>query len=55
VNIDSGASNAFRNSGQVAIAALLGTTNFTFDAIATKTGTPGNLHFWATITYRMVG
>ena len=55
VNIDSGASATFRNSGQIAIGALVGTTNFTFDVLTTKTGTPGNLHFWPTIRYRMVG
>lgn len=55
INIDSGASDAWRNSGQVAIDALVGTTNFTFNCPWTKTGTPGTLLVLPTITYRLVG
>jgi len=55
INIDSGASDAWRNSGQVAIDALMGTTNFEVEVDAAKTGTPGTLQFMPSMTYRMVG
>jgi hypothetical protein len=54
-DIASGASSTHRNSGQVAIGALLGTTNFELEVLATKTGTPGNLYLTPTVTYRIVG
>lgn len=55
INIDSGASDTWRNSGQIAIDALLGTTNFTFSVASTKTGTPGSLFIFPVIYYRLVG
>ena len=55
ITIDSGSLNAWRDSGQIAIDALLGTTQFALSAVATKTGTPGNLFTMPTLTYRMVG
>jgi hypothetical protein len=55
INIDSGASDVFRNSGQIAIDALVGTTQFEFQIESTKTGTPGTLRLMPTLTYRMVG
>lgn len=54
VNIDSGASNAYRTS-LVTINALLGTTHFAFEISHTKTGTPGNLVVEPRLTYRLVG
>lgn len=54
-NIDSGASTTYRTSGQVAIDALVGTTEMVLAVYSTKTGTPGNLYVWPTVTYRMVG
>lgn len=55
VTIDSGASDTDRNSGQIAINALVGTTNFQFAVRSAKTGTPGTLYIAPTLTYRMVG
>jgi hypothetical protein len=55
VNINSGALNVWRTSGQISIAALLGTSNFEYDIVATKTGTPGTLYYLPGLTYRMVG
>lgn len=55
ITIDSGSLNVWRDSGQIAIDALLGTTQFAIAVVATKTGTPGTLFFMPTITYRMVG
>lgn len=54
VNIDSGASAVWRTLSN-SIGALLGTTNFAFDVVMTKTGTPGALHFVPTLLYRLVG
>lgn len=55
ITIDSGALDTWRNSGQIAIDALLGTTNFNFYIVLTKTGTPGTLFIHPRLTYRMVG
>lgn len=55
INIDSGASSAFRSSGQVSVGALLGTANFEFDVTATKTGTPGTLFADFNVWCRLVG
>jgi hypothetical protein len=55
ITIDSGSLNVHRTSGQVSIGALLGTSFFTLYVTTTKTGTPGNLYFHPTVTYRMVG
>jgi len=55
INIDSGASDVWRNSGQVSITALVGTTNFELEVISTKTGTPGTLFVLPMFTHRMVG
>lgn len=54
-SIDSGASDAWRTSGAVAINALLGTTNYEIDVTHTKTGTPGTLYLTPRLTYRLVG
>lgn len=53
--INSGSSSVFRSDDQ-AIGALLnnGTTHFIFTVDWTKTGTPGNLLHWATLTYQYV-
>jgi hypothetical protein len=54
INIDSGSSSVYRTLN-ASIGALLGTTNFAVDATATKTGTPGDLHAFAILSFRMVG
>lgn len=55
ITIDSGASSAYRNSGAIAIGALLGTTNFELEVVSTKTGTPGTLFAQPHVIYRLVG
>lgn len=55
ITVDSGAEDTWRNSGQIAIDALVGTTNFSLYISVTKTGTPGNFYFLPTLTYRLVG
>lgn len=51
--IDSGSVSVYRSS-TVAIDALLGTASFIFQTTATKTGTPGNLLHYVTLTYQHV-
>lgn len=53
LTINSGASGAWRETSS-AIGALLGTTNFHIDSGWTKTGTPGNMSVYETISYRVV-
>lgn len=54
INIDSGASNAHRQSSIVAVDALLGGTTFELQVIWTKTGTPGGLFVQCAVSYRYV-
>lgn len=54
VNIDSGASSAWRNSGAVSIAAAIATTEFELEVVSTKTGTPGNPYILPRLTYRII-
>lgn len=51
--IDSGASATWRRDAAQAANILLGTPAFLFIA-ASKTGTPGNLYFYPTLTFRVV-
>jgi hypothetical protein len=52
--IDSGAEGTWRRDAPAAIGALLSNPNTFFLHAATKTGTPGNLYFYAAYTYRVV-
>ena len=54
ITINSGASGAWRTSGQTAIGALVGLTNFQLGWTWTKTGTPGDLSVMPNLTYRPV-
>jgi hypothetical protein len=54
VNINSGASDTYRQSTATSVAALLGTSNFLVGVLWTKTGTPGTLYTQTTISYRYV-
>jgi hypothetical protein len=53
INIDSGASNAWRFSG-AAINANLALTEFELEINAAKTGTPGSLYLTPMIVYRII-
>lgn len=52
LNIDSGASNEWRTN-TVTIGELLG-SYYLISSSGTKTGTPGNLYYYATLNYRIV-
>lgn len=54
VNIDSGASNAWRSDIQT-IDVVVANTIIEFDLTWTKTGTPGNLYAFSFITFRLIG
>lgn len=54
LNIDSGSSAAWRNSGALSIAAASATTEFEWEVTSTKTGTPGNLYILPRIRYRLI-
>lgn len=54
--IDSGSLSVWRDGGNKTVAALLGTTNYTFQVNYTKTGTPGTLFIASVnVNYRLVG
>lgn len=52
--IDSGASSVWRRDPTAAVGVLV-TASVFFHLIATKTGTPGTLYFYPSLTYRLVG
>ena len=54
INIDSGSSAVWRNSGAVSVAAVSATTEFVWTVSSTKTGTPGNLYFLPRVRYRLI-
>lgn len=54
VNIDSGASNAFRGSSNLAINQATTTSDLVLEWSATKTGTPGSLQSWPRVEYRRI-
>lgn len=54
ININSGASNAWRSSGAVSVATNVAITEFELEVLSTKTGTPGTLYLLPMISYRLV-
>jgi len=54
-SIDTGSLNTWRNFTPVDVNATAPTTDFAINATGTKTGTPGNLYAFVSISYRLVG
>lgn len=54
VNIDSGASDTWR-VGSASIGAVVASTEFEMEVVATKTGTPGTLYHLPRLSYRLIG